>query len=262
MAQSTLFKDVAKGLLAAIAASTLASPPLIIIDVSVVKVAATGGRTTLLQAVSEELLAWLKSPIFKLRSVAFRLAWMVLIVMYGTANTVKAICDQTGTSPVVPNLLFTTVLSMAASLWRDSTLAKLEKQRQSEGGESIQCDKEARPMPWMSYLFWFVRDILTTAGTFVLPQRVSRALEANGMAAAKANTAAQFLCPAGMQYLTLPWHLLALDVFNFPYALRVDRMRRLGKQYLSLTSIRVVRGFCSGGIGGECNKRCLALLSG
>jgi hypothetical protein len=257
------------GVLAGTAASCLLSPIVTIVDVAVVKVAADStGKTKLIQALAEGVLAWMKSPSVQLRNFAFQLVWMVYALTYATANSVKAICESTGANPVLPNLLCVTGVNMAASMYKDAALAKAQKAKESASSPSRrrtavlpgEKPEEEKQFPMLSYLLFLVRDVLTIGSGFVLPPRVNAMLQAKGLGAAGAGVASQLLCPAGVQYVTLPFHFLALDVFNFSDSPLIERLKRLAKQYPNLTSIRVLRGIASFGLGGVGNGRFLALL--
>jgi hypothetical protein len=249
-------KKVVGGIVAGAAASCIVAPLITIIDVAVV--AASAGKTSLLQALVEGIKSWLSSPSVQLKSFAVQLVWMVYFLTYASANTVKAVCDATGASATLPNLIIVTGTNMASSMYKDAAIAKAEKRKVKDQGKGA--DEKERGFPMLSYLLFVFRDVLTVGSGFVLPARVSAKLMASGMSAASAGLVSQLLCPAAVQYVTLPFHYLALDVFNNPVAELIERLRRLAENYPRLTSIRVLRGLASFGLGGIGNTRFLALM--
>lgn len=247
------------GFLAGGAASSLVSPLVHIVDIGIMKVAQSGGKTTLLQALMEGLQTWLKSPSSQIRTFAFSLVWMVYAMTYASANTVKAVCEWSGSSPVVPNLIFVTFVNMATSMYKDAALAKAQKRKALEEGKAGN-DKEEKQFPLMSWLLFLIRDILSVGAGFVFPPRISARLQARGIGAESAGVAAQLFSPAAIQIVALPFHFMALDVFNYPAAAVAERVGRLAPNYPNLVSIRMLRGVVNFGIGGVGNTRVLALL--
>ena len=47
----------------------------------------------------------------------------------------------------------------------------------------------------LSMGLWLIRDVLTMAGAFILPERLSRAMQKRGVEEDVAETSSQFLCP-------------------------------------------------------------------
>lgn len=291
-------KRILAGLAAGGAAAGVVAPIVTVVDVAVTKVAASNGQTSLLKALAEGVLEWLKSPSLQLRNQAFQLVWRVYALTYASANAIKAVCEATGTNPVLPNLFIVTAVNMIASLMKDAAIAKAQKRRQRR--EQREKDKSLdsaaaqgvpvrrslsrrlsdslnptgetdKQFPTISFLLFIVRDILTIGAGFVLPSPMSSKLQAIGMSPGAATTSAQLICPAAVQTVTLPFHFLALDFFNFPEsasgsseerrkAALQERLKRLASNYVNLTSIRMMRGFASFGIGGVGNSTILGML--
>jgi len=196
-------------------------------------------------------MAWARDPVAQIRNMAFQLTWMVYFLTYGSANTVKTICARLKRDSTLPNLFLVTLVNMAASMYKDAALAKANKE---------QSDEKPRPFPLLSFLLFFVRDVLTIGSGFVMPPKVTALLTSIGISAAGAGFGSQLLCPAGIQFVTMPFHFFSLDVYNFESSGFAERWARMAAAYRNVTSIRVLRGLASFGLGGVSNTRCMQLM--
>jgi hypothetical protein len=163
-------------------------------------------------------------------------------------NTIDSICKIYGINDLYPKLLGVTALNMTASVLKDRAFAKMF----GAAGNS-----SAQAVGAISLAIWLVRDILTVANAFVLPDRMSHSLVTSGVVDSDpvAKTITTFACPVLAQFALTPLHLLGYDYYNRPSMVFNDRINYLSPKYLPSVGIRMVRMGAAYGIGGVNNRQ-------
>jgi hypothetical protein len=119
-------------------------------------------------------------------------------------------------------------------------------------------------MPRISYSLFCLRDSVTIFASFNIPAWVAPSIPDSiastpGMKAAMA----QFACPALMQFVSTPMHLLGLDLYNrqppdgLPWR---DRLARIRRDYIASSFARMGKIVPAYGVGGVVNVRLRAAL--
>ena len=219
--------------LAGVISAFIVTPLTQAVDVAISRGAS--GETTVLSALVEGLVEWVKRPAYKLNQPAFRLCWMVYICTYVPANLVEVLCVLIfKCSHAIPKLLVVTATNMLACIYKDQVLAKIFGKK----------TKSDRPFPRAGYVCFLLRDLLANAGGFTIPPLLQPSLGA---------VAAQLAGPALVNLITSPIHFLALDLYNNPDASGSERLRTVGGSYVGATSSRIMKGLAAYGIGGLSN---------
>jgi hypothetical protein len=73
------------------------------------------------------------------------------------------------------------------------------------------------------------------------------------MSRGKADFAAQMVCPAAVQFLSTPLHLLGLDLYNNPHHTVGEKLAFVSRQYWAAVGARIGRIGPAFGIGGVSN---------
>lgn len=228
--------DCASG---ALAAFTVA-PIILTVDKAVVE--NSSGKSTIAKSVASSVKSLAFSPLKYIMRKEFIWIYFVYGSTYMCANSIDSMCKITGTDDVIPKLIGVTAVNMTASILKDRAFAYYF------GKSGVGKVTKA------SMFIWFVRDILTMAGAFVLPSRLAKVFEENGVKRGIAEKTSQFICPVGFQFVLTPIHLLGYDIYNYPQRKMGDRMGGILKLYPSTTFIRMVRMGGAYGIGGVNNK--------
>ncbi|KAL4976594.1 hypothetical protein BDW66DRAFT_51207 [Aspergillus desertorum] len=124
----------------------------------------------------------------------------------------------------------------------------------------------APKVPKISYTLFCLRDSITIFASFNIPALIAPSIP-DSIAATPAMKAAiaQFSCPALMQFVSTPMHLLGLDLYNRqpPGGLGwVERLRRVRRDYVASCFARMGKIVPAYGIGGVVNVRMRAELMG
>ncbi|TPX34200.1 hypothetical protein SmJEL517_g03105 [Synchytrium microbalum] len=222
-------------------ASTFVSPFVTLVDRAVIQ-SASGA-----QKLGAALLVGIKELAFRPWAVygrlETRLVWVVYLGTYGAANTISTVSKRYDVKPGAPQLVGTTVANMTLSIWKDQALTKMF-------GTSA-----PRPLPMSSYAFFAGRDLMTIGASFTIPPVVSAYLQREAaFTKPVSDVTAQILCPMGIQALTTPVHLWALDLYNNPARSVAERVRFIGTQYVPVVSVRAMRVLPAFGIGGLANS--------
>ena len=136
----------------------------------------------------------------------------------------------------------TTAVNMSASIAKDTAFAKLYGTGSSAA------------MPLASFGFFAGRDVLTIGSAFCMPKLVAASLVAAGaMDGTHATEAAQMVSPVAVQLVATPFHLAALNRFNYPTATVAERVSNVASLAPSTTAARMLRMAPAYGIGGVMN---------
>lgn len=184
-------------------------------------------------------------PFQFITSRQFRIVLGLYFATYATANIVETTCEQHNVDSSKSSMykfVSTSLANILVCVYKDRVFARMFGVATS------------RSFPKLSYLLFTIRDSLTIAASFTAPAYIASMLQNNSLVTTEktANATAQLLCPAAIQFVSTPIHLLALDLYNRPNATIGLRSQLLGKEYLKSTVARIGRigpAFGFGGIG-------------
>lgn len=116
-----------------------------------------------------------------------------------------------------------------------------------------------RPVPGPSYALFALRDCMTIFASFNIPpllgpvlnEKMSNELQKS----ISGQTIAQFIAPAGIQFLSTPIHLLGLDMYNRKNVTWSDRLQLTRKNWTISALARICRIVPAFGVGGVVNKK-------
>lgn len=187
---------------AAIAGFAVA-PFCTIVDRSVIQNA--NGAVPLWKGIRTGLKTFVFQPGTFLKSLEFKLLFMVYGLTYLAANTSESVAVSQNKDPVIPKLLTTFVVNTAVGIYKDKRLAQHFGQ------------VKPTSFPLKSYLLFWTRDVITIAFAFTFPKIFGKALsEKSDISFSKATKIFQVLCPLIIQFVATPMHLLGLDIYNHP----------------------------------------------
>ena len=182
---------------------------------------------------------------------------------YLTANTLDTAKATVGnksastTTSGAAKFVATSTANLSLCLYKDSQFTKMFGAASSG----------ARTVPGPSYALFAVRDAITVFASFNVPALLAPALPLSDEVQKHVSraTAAQFLAPAAMQFVSTPLHLLGLDLYNRPSAgasaLRWrDRFHKVRVDWLSSSLARMCRIVPAFGLGGVVNSGVRARL--
>lgn len=234
-------------LVAAVGAALCATPLAMTVDVAVTK--ASSGDATVAQALFDGLSSLVTEPLTLIRSPTYKLVLFVALCTYASANLARAVCElYLDISPALPVLVCSTGANMMSSIYKDVRIAQIL-------GKSV----SSRPFPLSGYVFFLLRDVLANAGGFVFPLLLQPHLPQR-MIGASAETMAQLLVPTMIQVVTSPLHLLGLLMYNSPDFSASQHFAAVAAVYVSVTSSRLIKGFCTYGLGGVSNIKIRAAI--
>jgi hypothetical protein len=147
--------------------------------------------------------------------------WAAFASTYAVANM-----SERRHLPVLLVVLLTTTLDMGCSMLRDALVA----------------ERSIFDAPGLTVLFWFLRDAVSTAGSFVLPPLLVPLLSRLAGSQSKGEYASQFAVPILLQYVATPLHFLGLNVmvktgsFSWP-----ERIASALEGYLSRVGARQLK---------------------
>jgi len=221
-------------------AAFIAAPIIMMIDKAVVQKAS--GTFTIMASLKETSLTLIKNPIKFIFKKEFMWIWFVYGSTYMTANSIDSLCKINHYNDVLPKLIGITAVNMTASILKDRAFAYYYGQKSSSRVGMI------------SMLIWMVRDVLTIAGGFVLPSKLSYLFQKTGLEDSTAKKITQFTVPITSQILLTPIHLMGYDHYNFPGRTLGQRVAYIKGIYPSTLGIRMMRMGTAYGIGGINNQ--------
>lgn len=193
----------------------------------------------------------LTRPHLFLTSKSFLLIFAVYGSTYIAANmtdTYKSTMNNrpaSATTSGFTKFVATSATNMSGSLIKDGQFAKMF-------GTAT-----ARPIPPVTYALFMLRDTTTVFASFNLPSLVAPNLPLSDEFASNyfsRATAAQFMIPAAMQFVSTPLHLYGLDLYNRDGEATVkERLSKVRADYLRSVTARMCRIIPAFGIGGVVN---------
>jgi hypothetical protein len=111
-------------------------------------------------------------------------------------------------------------------------------------------------VPLASVGLFAARDSATILASFTLPGRLAPRLVTDlGMSPGGAEVTAQLLSPLAMQFVSAPWHLLGMDLYNNPSSTQAQRIAFIKREYTKSALARCARIGSAFGIAGVGNKK-------
>ena len=148
----------------------------------------------------------------------------------------------TGTTASWYKFIATSVMNMGVCIYKDRTFTRMV-------GVTT-----TRALPMFTYFCFAARDSMTVAASFNAPAYFGAWLQENySMDQSNSKITAQLLCPALVQFISTPLHLLGLDLYNRPDATLAQRAGLIRKVYFKSAIARVGRIGPAFGIGGVGN---------
>lgn len=174
-----------------------------------------------------------RNPAGFLASTPFLLIYMLYAGTYLTANTIDTVTSTLRNQPfstVFPGtakFLTTTTVNMGICIYKDARFAKLfgapssSSSAPSPPGSSPSAPSSSTSpqpriqVPKISYSLFCLRDSITIFASFNIPPFIAPAIPDTLASTPHMKAAmAQFACPALMQFVSTPMHLLGLDLYN------------------------------------------------
>ncbi len=218
------------------------TPIVKIVDISVTT--GQSGKAPVFTTAFNFVKSLITSPRQFFTSKYFGWIYLVYGATYTANNTLDSLCKIYHLNETVMKLTFVTAVNMTTSIMKDAAFAKYFG------------TKPPSKIPFITYCIWFVRDMLSIAAAFVLPEKASAYLQKKkNISKNKADVSAQFSVPIGMQVVLLPIHLLGLDIYNNNVSPLGDRAKRIFKNYFPSLPLRFIRMASAYGIGGVTNKK-------
>jgi hypothetical protein len=208
------------------------------------------------------------------RAFFFSTPFLLIYTLYGstylTANAIDTVTstmrnhsyDSVDTG--FAKFITTTTVNMAICVYKDARFAKMFGANESPTRCHPTPSPSAPKIPKTSYSLFCLRDSITIFASFNVPAQIAPLIP-DFMASTPGMKAslAQFSCPALMQFVSTPMHLLGLDLYNrqpaggLPWTDRVCRIRR---DYVASCFARMGKIVPAYGIGGTVNVRMRSCL--
>ncbi|KAF0682327.1 Aste57867_25554 [Aphanomyces stellatus] len=237
---SAVGTKLAIDLIAAGGASLFVAPFITTVDRSIIENAS--GKRVLGTALKEISLDFLRNPLAFVRRKEFLLIYGLYTATYVSANCVDTICEVAETDNAMPKFFTTTAVNMSLCIAKDREFARMFG--------VIAPSK----FPLVSVGLFALRDSMTVGASFVAPPVMAKFIESAGYTTSTANSFAQVLCPAAVQLVSTPLHLLSLDIYNRQAASTASRMSFVSREYIKSTAARIGRIAPAFGFGGIGNK--------
>ncbi|EAU37209.1 conserved hypothetical protein [Aspergillus terreus NIH2624] len=262
-------------------AGALTCPVITVIDRAIIEKAAKG--VSIRQTITSCFRSMLTHPGGFFLSTPFLLIYTLYTSTYLTANaidTVTSTLRNKSFSTVFPGtakFVTTTAVNMGICVYKDARFAKLFGAKTPPPSSSASPSPEPSPpaschpsgtakVPRISYALFCLRDSITIFASFNIPPLIAPSIPDSvaatpGMKAAMA----QFACPALMQFVSTPMHLLGLDLYNRqpPGGLGWhERMSRIRRDYVPSCFARMGKIVPAYGVGGVANVRLRAAMMG
>ncbi|KAG5182598.1 hypothetical protein JKP88DRAFT_220970 [Tribonema minus] len=225
--------------LSAFGASFMVSPFITIVDRSIIQNAS--GVMQMGDSIRAGIKELVMRPHVFLRRPEFLMIFGVYSATYTTANAVNTTCEHRKVDSAWPRFLSTSAVNMTSCIAKDRAFTRMF-------GSSA-----PMALPLSTYALFTIRDAGTVGASFNLPGPVSEWLQAQGMSKARADFTAQMACPAAVQFLSTPLHLIGLDLYNNPKSTARDRWTFMCSKYTSSVAARIGRIGPAFGIGGVGN---------
>ncbi|KAI9257961.1 hypothetical protein BDA99DRAFT_440901 [Phascolomyces articulosus] len=241
--QQELWKLYGVDVAAAATSSAMVSPFIAVVDRSIIENA--NGKTPLGKGLVQGFRTIFTEPLKFAGSSQFRLVFGLYFSTYITANVMDTTSERmgiTGTTAAWYKFIATSVVNMGLCIYKDRSFTRMF------GATAT------RALPMFTYFCFAARDSMTIAASFNAPVYFSAWLQENyEMDPHNSKITAQLVCPASIQFLSTPIHLLGLDLYNRPTATSTQRAGLIRKEYFKSALARIGRIGPAFGIGGVGN---------
>ncbi|OOF91332.1 hypothetical protein ASPCADRAFT_211164 [Aspergillus carbonarius ITEM 5010] len=268
-------------------AGALTCPVITVIDRAIIEKAAKG--VSIRQTITSCFRSMLTKPGAFFLSTPFLLIYTLYTSTYLTANTIDTFTSTMRNKPfetVFPGtakFLTTTAVNMGICVYKDARFARIfgassppasaSASPSAPPSQSLSASTSApaschpsgaAKVPKISYSLFCLRDSITIFASFNIPALVAPSIP-DAIAATPGMKAAlaQFSCPALMQFVSTPMHLLGLDLYNRqpPGGLGWrERASRIRRDYVPSCFARMGKIVPAYGVGGVVNVRMRASL--
>ncbi|KAI8147683.1 hypothetical protein BJV82DRAFT_596513 [Fennellomyces sp. T-0311] len=229
---------------AAATSSAMVAPFIAVVDRSIIENA--NGKTPLGQGLVQGFKTVFTQPLKFIRTSQFGLIYGLYFSTYISAN----VTDTTTERYNVPEgtaawykFIATSVVNMGLCIYKDRAFTRMF-------GVTA-----TRALPTLTYFCFAARDALTIAASFNAPVYFAQWLNREyGVTQHDARVTAQLVCPASVQFLSTPIHLLGLDLYNRPEASVAQRTGLIRREYFKSALARIGRIGPAFGIGGVGNS--------
>ncbi|PKX93328.1 uncharacterized protein P174DRAFT_443211 [Aspergillus novofumigatus IBT 16806] len=242
-------------------AGALTCPVITVIDRAIIEKAAKGLpiRNTLTSCFR----SMLTRPAAFFTSVPFLLIYTLYTSTYLTANAIDTLTSTLRDRPfetVFPGtvkFLTTTAVNMGICVYKDARFARIfgaatspQSSPSSSASTGVTChpsSTSALKVPRISYALFCLRDSITIFASFNVPALLAPSIPDR-----------IFACPALMQFVSTPMHLLGLDLYNRQPAGGLgwrERVGRIRRDYVASCFARMGKIVPAYGVGGVVNVR-------
>ncbi|KAI8984523.1 hypothetical protein BDF20DRAFT_860382 [Mycotypha africana] len=232
-------------LFAAVSSAGMVAPFIAIVDRSIIE--NLNGKRKLMDGLKYGLRSFASQPFTFTTSRQFRIVLGLYSSTYLTANVVDTTCEQYNVDPTSSSLykfIATSAVNIVLCVAKDKVFTRMFGQG------------AARPFPKLSYLLFAARDSLTIAASFTAPSYIAGWLQRQQWTSTEksANVVSQLVCPSAVQFISTPFHLYALDMYNRPSIALAARAQLVRSEYLKSSLARIARIGPAFGIGGVGNQ--------
>ncbi|KAF2264025.1 hypothetical protein CC78DRAFT_533477 [Lojkania enalia] len=213
----------------------------------------SSGRATLGTSLKTSLAQMLFRPYSFFFSRPFALVAALYCGTYLTANSIDTASSTvsnksfTSTTAGTSKFVATSATNLALCLYKDNAFT------QTFGNPAA----SSRPVPLPTFALFTIRDCLTIFASFNMPSILSPHLDRKMTEEMKkyvsAISAAQFVTPAAVQWVSTPLHLLGLDMYNRHGMRWQDRASIVVKNWGKSAFARMGRIIPAFGFGGVVN---------
>ncbi|KAJ5170608.1 uncharacterized protein N7500_003391 [Penicillium coprophilum] len=285
-------KDMSKRLgvdvISAATAGALTCPLITIIDRAIMEKASKGFPIG--QTINHCLRSMVARPSGFFFSAPFLLIYTLYTSTYLTANIIDTLGSTTRNQPYnaidtgLPKFFATTIVNMTICVYKDARFAKMfgasppsdSPVRSSvmntnpvarKYGSALRapCPPPSAPIaptpqiPKVSYGLFCLRDSITIWASFNIPALIAPSVpDFLASSPTMKSSIAQFACPAAMQFVSTPMHLLGLDLYNRQPAGGMhwtERAARIRRDYVPSCFARMGKIVPAYGVGGVVNVR-------
>ena len=237
---TTLAKQLIADTAAAMAASLGVSPFITIVDRAIIENAS--GARPLGRGIQELAQSFVKHPLRFVCKREFHIVFGLYTATYMAANAVDSTCAYLDTDNQMPKFIGTTAINMSLCIAKDRAFARMFGVIAPAA------------FPLASIGLFAVRDSMTCAASFNAPKVLAKHMEDKQLLdTAQAGTFAQLICPAAVQLVSTPLHLLGLDLYNNKSHTMRQHARLVRREYVKSVLARVGRIGPAFGVGGVGN---------
>ena len=187
--------------------------------------------------------------------------WLVYGGTYASGNLIQAYDEASHThkeSAKMRKVLLTSVVNMGLTAFvKDPAIVRL-MQKLSESGEVNKASlKPPRPMWWLPRGLFCFRDFITMFAAFYVADSVGEWLMYKGegqISPQWARRMGTFGVPVGLQTVSTPIHLLALNLVEMPQASLMVHGAVIREKYFQACTSRMARIFPAIGLGSNLNN--------